>query len=396
MALEHQVAVVSILVSLIVANLYASALVATMKLALPGGSHRVGHFDGVRGIAALTVMVGHFAIWTHYWDGRGWTPPDAIFLQRIGRVGVSIFFMISAALFYERYCLRSGPVSWRAVYISRFFRIVPLYYLAIVIVVAIFLLEGHRFQDGDEWNLASWFAFWRIEEIMGEIDTRRPLNISWTLKFEWAFYFSLPLSALCVRLIRSRPQRIAILTAMILIGVTNPLFVKFYLAFFLVGMIAVEAIQVREIRQFFVTRAAAILAAVLIASEMVRPDPPWPMASAALTCLVLGIAFLPILLGNAGLDLFRRRSSVALGEWSFGIYLLHNTLLYVMFKHGGLMHVDAVWAWLALPVATVLTVTIAAMMHVWVEKPFIRMGRQLADHLAGDIVGGRPPRSRHL
>src|SRR5580700_8324906 len=93
---------------------------------------RILELDGLRGIAILIVMVGHyFAV-----PGAGITSFLDGYWFRLGWTGVDLFFVISGFLIGGILLdVRDSPRYFKTFYIRRFFRIIPLYYAWIGIYV---------------------------------------------------------------------------------------------------------------------------------------------------------------------------------------------------------------------------------------------------------------------
>jgi len=160
--------------------------------------------DGLRGFLAFFVFLHHAAYWLLYSGSGEWIKPRTKFYTNLGPLGVSLFFMITAFLFIGK--ILDEPCntreSWYRTYRSRIYRIVPLYFVAIGLLL---LLVGIQ----TRWiiaeplgrlmrNVASWifFNFGGQPDINGLAGT--PLIISgvtWTLMYEWAFYLLLPVFA---------------------------------------------------------------------------------------------------------------------------------------------------------------------------------------------------------
>jgi len=93
---------------------------------------RVAYLDGMRATAALMVFIGHAA-------AAGLLPltplgPVGYSIVSHGPYGVTIFFVLSAYTLCISVApaLEGSPVSWRAYFIRRFFRIAPLYYAVLL------------------------------------------------------------------------------------------------------------------------------------------------------------------------------------------------------------------------------------------------------------------------
>ena len=69
---------------------------------------------------------------------------------------------------------------------------------------------------------------------------------------------------------------------------------------------------------------------------------------------------------------------MVLGEISFGIYLIHGTVLFLLFNFGLPRDLPVRWVILFLPVATVIAVLLSAAAHMLIERPGIAIGRRLS------------------
>src|SRR4051812_43931332 len=86
---------------------------------------RLDYLDALRGFAVLLVLMVHASELT---AGAALTPVLSNFIES-GRYGVQLFFLISAFTIF--YTLHNGDKSPRNFLIRRFFRIAPLYYIAV-------------------------------------------------------------------------------------------------------------------------------------------------------------------------------------------------------------------------------------------------------------------------
>src|SRR5689334_2851146 len=86
---------------------------------------RLDYLDALRGIAVLLVLMVHAGELN---TGATLTPVLTNFIES-GKYGVQLFFLISAFTIF--YTLHKGDKSSRNFLIRRFFRIAPLYYIAV-------------------------------------------------------------------------------------------------------------------------------------------------------------------------------------------------------------------------------------------------------------------------
>ena len=77
-------------------------LLKPIKVLSESALKRTSPLDGLRGILALSVLVHHFYI-TYMWKtGIGWIPPSIDYLNNLGTMSVSFFFLITAFLFLSK------------------------------------------------------------------------------------------------------------------------------------------------------------------------------------------------------------------------------------------------------------------------------------------------------
>lgn len=141
-----------------------------------GGSTivRLPGADGVRGLACLVVLVTH-AVSMFF-------PASAPYLAGTGKIGVWLFFVLSAFLLSYKF-RQTGFGSWVVLEyaVGRTLRIIPLFIVAVVF---------YRFFGSagiDSWDLAH-------DAILFE----KGFVHLWTVPVEFKFYFILPLFAFVV------------------------------------------------------------------------------------------------------------------------------------------------------------------------------------------------------
>ncbi|WP_167392377.1 acyltransferase family protein [Mesorhizobium sophorae] len=136
---------------------------------------RIFALDGLRGIAALSVFLQHFAT-----D----TPWHPLTFAWCGLIGVELFFVLSGFLMGRKYS--TAPISGSAVidfWVKRAARVLPLFLICVTAAYAWLLLTG-RGQPfyGLKWD--GWwhhYAFWAGQSVF------------WTIPREIQFYLVFPL-----------------------------------------------------------------------------------------------------------------------------------------------------------------------------------------------------------
>jgi peptidoglycan/LPS O-acetylase OafA/YrhL len=156
--------------------------------------------DGVRAIAALTIFGFH--LFFHL----GLLSTDLLsrYLGNLN-VGVPIFFVVSGFLIYrpfvaKRFAEQPAP-EVEPYAIRRGFRIVPAYWVALVIVTLILGLEATVFTPS---GIVTYFGFLQVYDIGTVVGG---IGQAWTLCIEVTFYIALPIWAFFARRMLPRGGR---------------------------------------------------------------------------------------------------------------------------------------------------------------------------------------------
>lgn len=354
---------------------------------VPDEKRRLGAIDGVRGYLALLVMVHHFATYLLLASaGGGWRDVDVPVLQSFGAGSVTLFFMITGALFFPKTWRGIDGNDWRAMYIGRAFRILPLQVVTVAIIAAV-ALERVDFHIGNTWisfpaRFALWVTSWSQPMLFGYPGTAM-VNafVLWSLWAEWKFYLVvLPAIAVAMSVIGARCGRwlvpVVLLASGLVIGYLNSFaWQKLNYATFACGMLA---LLVRDSRAAPWLRSAS--AALVSGGGLVLAVTLSPVPDRILPLVGYFLFFACILCGNRFGGLVATRGALVLGEASFSIYMLHGILLNILFLDGAPI-VAAIPVgmrpWLlivAMPVMAGLAITT----HLAVERPTIAVGRRLA------------------
>jgi peptidoglycan/LPS O-acetylase OafA/YrhL len=161
---------------------------------------RFPHLDGVRAIAALSVLTSHTSGLTSF------APGNALFGPITARmnVGVTIFFVLSGFLLYRpfvaaRLADRDGP-RLGGYLRRRALRIIPAYWLALTVLAVWPGLNGVFTRD--------WWVYYGFAQNLKGDWIVQGIPPAWTLHVEMTFYAVLPLLALAAaRGLRGRPPR---------------------------------------------------------------------------------------------------------------------------------------------------------------------------------------------
>ncbi|PRH37777.1 acyltransferase family protein [Burkholderia gladioli] len=353
------------------------------EASIPG---RVSTIDGLRGFLALSVFVYHGIINYSYVAIGPWVAPDVLFYRPLGGVAVMFFFMITAYLFWGRLLSKNGKPDWRSIYINRFFRIAPLYTAVVIVMLGIiFWRTGFAIREpigALVENCAKWLAF-GMDDSMPVVNAFPwtffiLMGVTWSIKYEWWFYFSLVVLAIFVQL-------------------------RMHLVFALVGLVASLAFAIGSMNDFSYLPAAFFcgIATASLLHEGFRPTlSPNMMSAIAIACMValfsfakshagevqivlIGVTFYLICSGASMFGVLHLRSAERLGHISYGIYLIQGIPMTLLYWHpefkAWAIHSTAHY-WLSLLICAVVLCVIASIAHVTIERPFIAIGKRLAKH----------------
>ncbi|UQA92446.1 acyltransferase family protein [Streptomyces halobius] len=174
---------------------------------------RAGDIDGFRGLAALSTVVFH--VWQQYfrYDANGVHPPvDNAYLGAVLSFEViDLFFVLSAYLLtlsYARAAIDGGSTRPARVFLfRRAIRILPLYFLAVLVVWA----TRNPTLPGNWQDLVEHLTFTHVFDQQRIFYTLGP---TWSLSLEVLFYFVLvglgPLAVRACRQLRQRRTRVAV------------------------------------------------------------------------------------------------------------------------------------------------------------------------------------------
>lgn len=358
---------------------------------------RLDWIDALRGYAIFGVMVFHVS---HEMPYLGGIPG---LLVGHGSSGVQLFFMVSAfTIFHTLEQARTrGPISWRAFFIRRALRILPLFYLVLVMETALRLASGRTFPWAEFFSTLTFTSAW----IPPLYQTMVPGG--WSIAVEMSFY---ALAPLLFRLVRTLPRALlfafaavalrAVLNESLARAVANPprLF-EAYLYFwplnqmplFALGIVAYHAWRLRvcprpAIQSNRDATETQILSAVLLLSSIYLATALVQGFKALLPILVLtGLAllFLMFHLMTAPGSLVANRAMAALGRVSYSAYITHFFVL----RWSAPAFLEATAAWPLSPIlrftvllawTVALTWIAAVVLHHAVERPGQALGRKWA------------------
>ena len=359
----------------------------------PLNEERSRALDGLRGLAALSVVV------FHVWDYARPIPHVVFasptdYVLNEGRLGLILFFVLSGFLLYRPWVAATLEGSTipdiRRYAARRAARIMPAYYLAVFGSVA--LLWGAAGTPGVRLPPATslpLFALFAQNYTSASVLTLDPPT--WTLAIEASFYLALPLIGIAAaRLGPSRLRQTVPPVTLIVVGLAwntstglaMPLdkLLPSALPYFGVGMLAAVLIHERRLGRRG-ARCVALSGCAAVAVDGVLhsglcPGAIEPLVSQTLRNLPAAVGFAAIVTTAwAGtFSVLGWRPLAALGTISYGVYLWHLPLLLALRSADALpLHLVP-----ALAIVLAVTVVVATLSWVAVERPIIRWSRRAA------------------
>jgi GT2 family glycosyltransferase/peptidoglycan/LPS O-acetylase OafA/YrhL len=392
----------------------------------PGASDsgRLRHLDGLRGLAALFVVLHHtwLTVWPDLYDRRLPVVGSATRVLAFGHFAVVVFIVLSG------FCLalpvaRTGGLEGgaRHFFRRRARRLLPPYYASLGLsLLLIWTLIGTR--TGTHWDISvpvDWRGYVGNSLLLGNILGGGQINhVWWSVALEWQIYLTFPLLVACW--LRFGAGLAAALGGVIAIAV----------AVVAAQYPVVGAFSLRNLMPWFVVLfslgvlGAAIAETDTPAMRLLRERVRWQLLGSVLAlgavaaCIAGGRqgalahrTVLDLVVGAASIcaivtcsshesrlrRLLSWRPLVLLGGFSYSLYLVHAPLLQVAWQYG--LHPlglgpSATFLLLAL-VGVPLVAGAAYVFFLAFERPFLRRRtsaapRRAARRLESFSLGGRP------
>jgi peptidoglycan/LPS O-acetylase OafA/YrhL len=348
--------------------------------------------DGLRGIAAMAVIVQHCLEFTPINNLNATTasPIEYIFANdfNLGRFGVIIFFLISGFLIPSSIGRQPKPLVSFA--IGRFFRLYPLYWVSIIFAVLTLAALGNALP-----SLAETIANITMFQMLFGYDNI--LYPYWTLLIEHFFYitcvtiflFGSLHDALRMRTIMLASGTFIILLALILTVAPSMRYTKhaidlLYILSFLFVMIVGHNIRIAQETTFeFPIRITVLFAAVYVFVFVARSIVGGYSDLLSPTSMLLStLSGLLVFLTALRIHSLRSKIFVYIGQISYGLYLFHGIALWIAIaliaKPKDLFH-----SVLLLFLVFGITFITSAATFRCVEEPFIALGKAVRRNLVG-------------
>jgi peptidoglycan/LPS O-acetylase OafA/YrhL len=372
---------------------------------------RLTQLDGLRGIAALVVVIFHLSLIAQPFldtnstgDAWWWLSETPLRLATDGTQAVLLFFVLSG-LVVALPALRAGftKFSWKKYFASRFLRLyIPAWGALVIASILIFCIPrassnvtANFWLDNTNAKSVQFLTFLQNATLMKVGNATD--NVLWSLRWEIIFSALLPLFVLAAVLIR----RSWIAFGVVMLGcvaltIGDPVHANgaFYLPVFMMGTLMasrLESIQewaARRSRRFWIFALATSLF-FMVATQIFLFAAPAGSPMFGLLWSLVGVGAAGIILCAIGFVSFENflntRVSQFLGKISFSLYLIHVPIIATLAYALG----DAQW-WLVGIIGIPLSIGAATVFHRYIEVPSQRLAKRVGERVARRRVHPAP------
>lgn len=166
----------------------------------------LGHLDaldGVRGLAIVLVLFAHSCCFIGRLPQQDSCDQAMLFFAEYGTIGIDLFLVLSGFLITRiLLATRDSRHYYRDFYIRRVLRIMPLYYIYLLLIFHVVAPLVHDVPTNAEWSC--WLYVMNFEWLRSRITGNAFTAHLWTLCIEEQFYLTWPALIGCVS-----PNRIA-------------------------------------------------------------------------------------------------------------------------------------------------------------------------------------------
>ncbi|GGU87733.1 acyltransferase [Streptomyces albospinus] len=350
-----------------------------------GGAARLRALDGLRLIAALMVAGYHYGgrsgDISRAWGGSpAHQFPYVSGLFAYGCLGVQIFFVISGFVI----CLSGWGRTLRSFVASRISRLYPAYWVAILLVTAVFTLPWVAYKA-----LSPSEVLTNLTMLQYPLGVHRVLGVCWTLWAEMRFY---ALFALCVVLPGATRGRVVLFCAGWTLAAAlaqsahepflNVVLMPQYAPFFIggVGLYLLHRFGPRDPVAWTIVLVSWLIGQHYAVAGLWHPASvhafSYRSAAGIVAVVTAGFALVAaVALGK--LHRANWRWLTVAGALTYPFYLVHEHLGWVVIH--ALHHGAGLPSYATLLLTVGLMLTLAWMMHRWVERPLTPRLRRAID-----------------
>lgn len=299
-------------------------------------NNRLHHFDGMRGIAALMVLLSHWVCTFHYhwYEGDDWFGAMPIRLLYDGELAVALFFVISGFVLSAGYFKHTDKQLVLLMFIKRYPRLMIPVWSAVAFSYLFFELEVYQFTAFRNMVESPWLNKLFTETISWQ-HTLKNIGYEFLLKHNfptpinpvlWTLAIELKGSFLVFGILLLLPKNE--LRYIIYVVLAAWFYPSYYLLF--IAGVAMCDMHTNRLRQFqFSTSTISglfLFAVVLTCLPHLKNTGEWPIKPT----FIAAIIFVMMMVFNVNIQkLFRSKFPAQLGKISFSLYLFHLPLFFI-------------------------------------------------------------------
>lgn len=327
--------------------------------------------DGLRGIAAVSVVTGHiWRVGVKGVDLNGYYISDSS--DFVAAFGVQVFFCITGFLFFDQVIRRKAIFDWDKFYIARVKRLAPLFFVTMTLCILLLILSKFKeissFTFSDAYSAMSLylFGFGGQVKILG-LDSGLLTAITWTLPFEWRFYLLLPIACIAIKTKKIK----YLLTFVILMAVLSFIIDSMNIwPYFLIGAMSAYVFNKIKINDRVAKGIVFIIGIVSLCLSPLLIESKYDFSS----FIIMLVFFISIVLTKP--SFLAKNTFVYTGEASYSIYLLHSiacvVISYVIYHSIGVISTDSVSAIIIYSLSSMIICIASVLSFRFIEYPFIK------------------------
>lgn len=351
----------------------------TLPRTAEGAAHRFAQIDGLRFLLAFSVFVHHAFITQQSLSTGQWMAVNDHFVTFLGQGGVSLFFIITAFLFWTKAIRNGGKLSPLRFFQGRVQRLAPAFLtiIAPIVLATLTQIDLTSLSTSDLnglLRLLSLGVFVPVP-VQGFDPGQMNAHVLWTLYYEWRFYLLLPVLVLLLRFPRLHLLA-PLLAGLILVWTALPTLPHTsdqpFIALFAAGIVSAHLYHAHGTRRRHLSGwLTPTLLLVTLLTHLRLP----PAYYGGLNPVLFCIEFLLILnLEPAGLAgrFLSHPVTQRLGAASYSTYLAHGLVLFttaLTAQHLDLNINRPLTLMTFLAFNTVLVVSISLLLYQFIEQP---------------------------
>ena len=350
---------------------------------------RYPEIDGLRGYLAFFVFLHHCYIWQVFLKTENWEDPQSNLFNQFGETTVVFFFIITAFLFTTKlFNNKTGEIDWQEYLKSRFFRLFPMYIFSVIIV---FILVAYLTQftvrvpfAENLKSVLSWI-FFNVRKDNSNINGLEKtfiLNsgITWTLPYEWTFYFLLPLIALWFKIKVNLKAVLSFTAGAAIIMILNKSSLRHFMPF-VGGIVVAVLIHSKKFEGILKEKKYTLLALILLILSVYF----FNGGRKPIQIIISSLVFLIIAAGNNFFGIFSSVFSRKFGQVTYSLYLVHGILLFIIFNFligfERAKTLTDIEFWLIITASIFPLILICQITFKYIELPLMHFGRKKIKNL---------------